>query len=248
MTQLPKNFSWQLARELAQFAAAAYTSTNLITDMATNAAALVTLADDGSIVVAFRGSCHAKDFIQDAKFGMSQLMVLDGREDAFVHEGFLEDYIAVNVAVISQVRTYLAMNPQAKVWLTGHSLGGSLATLAAFSFSQKNLPVAGVITFGCPRVGNSAFRDIYNAALGDRSFRIVNQNDIVPRTPGVLMGYRHVGQEVFITPAGAACFNPSLGFKILSDCVGLYAAYRHQQEVLIHDHFITAYQERIQNL
>jgi hypothetical protein len=247
MNQLPNNFNWSLARKLAIHAAHAYSSVD-ITDSATDAGANVILDDDGSIIVSFRGSCHPRDFVQDAKFAMSELLILDGRQDVFVHEGFNEDFKAIYLAVISNVKTLLAVHPEAKIYLTGHSLGASLATLCAFSFWQKNLPVAGVITFGCPRTGNSAFREIYNAALGDRSFRIVNQNDIVPRTPGVLMGYRHCGQEIFLPPNLGPSFNPSLWFKVLCDCVGLYAAYRNLEDVLIRDHLIAAYQERIKNL
>jgi triacylglycerol lipase len=113
--------------------------------------------------------------------------------------------------------------------LTGHSLGGALAVLGAFLLAQQGFPVHSIYTFGQPRVGDRAFAAAYNGlsvgqagnllpgadrleacptptdrleacpTLGGRTFRVVNQNDIVPRLPGWLLGYRHCGQLEFIT-------------------------------------------------
>jgi Lipase (class 3) len=38
--------------------------------------------------------------------------------------------------------------------------------------------VAAVYTWGEPRVGDSKFRDVFNAAYGDRCFRVRNAGDI----------------------------------------------------------------------
>jgi hypothetical protein len=76
-----------------------------------------------------------------------------------------------------------------KLWVTGHSLGGALAVIAAAEF-EGVFPVTGLHTFGQPRVGFSAFRDFMNAHYAGRFFRFVNDDDIVPRVPP---GYSHVG-------------------------------------------------------
>jgi hypothetical protein len=58
--------------------------------------------------------------------------------------------------------------------------------------------LAGVYTFGQPRVGDSTFRDCYNfSGLLGRTFRVVHADDIVPRMPWLLGAYRHAGHEVF---------------------------------------------------
>jgi triacylglycerol lipase len=144
------------------------------------------------------------------------------------------------------------------VFITGHSLGGALAILCALEFCRQRLPVAAVVTFGQPRVGDGNFAELYDLTqptdgiaagfLDEITFRVVNQNDIVPRTPGCLMGYRHCGQEVFLRPDGSAEFNPTFAEKIIWDAIGLYGAYRRLEDVLIRDHFINQYQERIQGL
>ena len=239
-----------MARALAAWSARAYVATT-VSDRATDAQAYVTLDEEGDIIVAFRGSKTPQDFLQDAKFEQVMLAEIPhGAEDplVMVHEGFLEDFDAITVTLISQVRTYLALKPLAKIYITGHSLGGALAILCALEFSQQLLMPELVVTFGQPRVGNAAFRDLYNAALLNRTFRVINQNDIVPRTPGALLGYRHCGQEVFLRPDGQVEFNPAIAEKIIWDAVGLYGAYRRLEDVLIRDHFIQQYQERIQGL
>jgi triacylglycerol lipase len=77
-----------------------------------------------------------------------------------------------------------------QLWLTGHSLGGALAMLAAnelFSRAERGAaPIAGVYTFGQPRVGNAGFRDAYDTLLKGRTFRIVHGDDVVPRIPCLL--------------------------------------------------------------
>ncbi len=78
------------------------------------------------------------------------------------------------------------------------------------------------------------------------TFRVVNQNDLVPRLPGWLLGYRHCGQELFIRPDGRAEANPTLMERIIWDALGLYGAYRHREDVLIREHFLGAYIEQMQ--
>lgn len=47
--------------------------------------------------------------------------------------------------------------PTAKLYITGHSMGAAIATLAAIHLQQDGMPVESLYTFGCPRVGNQAF-------------------------------------------------------------------------------------------
>ncbi|XP_044500845.1 uncharacterized protein LOC123221926 isoform X3 [Mangifera indica] len=96
------------------------------------------------------------------------------------------------------------------VYVTGHSLGGALATLFALELSSSKLakiPIFdgnrhGAISltmynFGSPRVGNKKFADVYNEKVKD-SWRVVNHRDIIPTVPR-WMGYCHVAQPVYLT-------------------------------------------------
>ena len=241
---------------MADYAGRAYYGAT-VSDPRTHAGAIVapaTIAGQPAVVVAFRGSCAPMDFIQDAEVYFTDL--IEGDDAAAVHHGFLEDFKAINVEVIRQVRLLLnspSLNSQPPgIYITGHSLGGALAILCALEFSWQQLAITQVITFGQPRVGNAVFRDIYNASpvtghssLHDITFRIVNQNDVVPRTPGVLLSYRHCGQEVLLDPYNGFELNPPLIWKLLLDMAGLWQAYSKRQDVLITEHFIGAYQLRL---
>ncbi|MED6173292.1 hypothetical protein PIB30_058033 [Stylosanthes scabra] len=89
------------------------------------------------------------------------------------------------------------------VYVTGHSLGGALATLLALELSSNQLAKRGAISitmynFGSPRVGNKRFAEVYNEKVKD-SWRVVNHRDIIPTVPR-LMGYCHVAQPVYLAP------------------------------------------------
>jgi len=62
----------------------------------------------------------------------------------------LEKAIALTVA------EQLVQHPDYQLLITGHSMGGALATLLGISYQNLGKSPL-VITFGQPRVGNSAF-------------------------------------------------------------------------------------------
>ena len=159
-----------------------------------------------------------------------------------VHAGFLAAVDAVLPGLVARLlpdnRDKRTLKP---ILLTGHSLGGALAVLCGFFLIRENFPVHSLYTFGQPRVGNRPFADAYAALLGPRTFRLVNQNDLVPRLPGWLLGYRHAGQLELISAGGALVENPPLLRVLLSDLLGLYAAYRAREIVLLTEHFMDRY-------
>jgi triacylglycerol lipase len=63
----------------------------------------------------------------------------------------------------------------------GHSLGASMATVAAARLDMLGKPVRAVYAFASPNVGNAEFKADYNSRLGQRHYRMINQEDIVPR-------------------------------------------------------------------
>jgi predicted lipase len=117
-----------------------------------------------------------------------------------VHKGFWKALQAVWVdlcTVLAQVR-----DRQQPIYITGHSLGGALAILAAAQLVQAGHPVQGVYTYGAPRVGNRKFRQQFNQHLQDRTFRLVNDEDIVPCLPAPSLGYVHTGQVFHFSATG----------------------------------------------
>ncbi len=73
-----------------------------------------------------------------------------------------------------------------QVWITGHSLGGALATLAAYRLVRDEVisadQISGVFTFGQPRVGDGRFVGGYTGTR-DRHYRFINNCDVVTMIP-----------------------------------------------------------------
>jgi Lipase (class 3) len=53
-------------------------------------------------------------------------------------------------------------------------------------------------TFGSPQIGMQTTANYISNQPGG-VYRVTHTDDIVPKLPGVLLGYRHVGTEYFIT-------------------------------------------------
>ena len=100
-----------------------------------------------------------------------------------VHRGFK----AALDEVWSEIENYISnlRKTNRKIWMTGHSLGAALATLAA----SRDPNVQGLYTYGSPRVGDLDFKNNFK----ERAYRFVNNNDLVTKVPPGKM-YCHVGK------------------------------------------------------
>ena len=87
---------------------------------------------------------HEDDLWTDSQF-LPALCRAGGR----VHQGFRDVFMEISGQLDELVRV---ATPDQKLWLTGHSLGGALATLAAAHLEGAR--VQGLYTYGCPRVGD----------------------------------------------------------------------------------------------
>lgn len=79
------------------------------------------------------------------------------------------------------------INEKTPLLITGHSLGGNLATVYASylwqTFKRNNQAASiNVITFAAPAAGNDAFASDFNNKF-PASIRVENKNDIVPKFP-----------------------------------------------------------------
>jgi len=172
-------------------------------------------------IVAFRGSQIWK---RDGRFDPSQIIAdfktnidirladwpLGGR----VHSGFKAALEEVWNDLLPEIRQHQERG--AKIWVTGHSLGAALATLAA----DRLQDVQGLYTYGSPRVGDQGFQESFRP----KTFRLVNGSDIVAGVPPE-GPYRHVGELRSIAPGdgindradlaekadGASCLDASSG-------------------------------------
>ena len=135
------------------------------------------------ILVAFRGTEQVVDWL-------TNLNVLStATRYGSVHRGFFDAFQSVR-SMLENVIEPIAKGR--KVVLTGHSLGGALATIAGIEW-EKKFPLQSIYTFGQPHVGTRSFQANYQPVLGERHYRFVNAYDVVPRVPP---GYIHVGKLV----------------------------------------------------
>ena len=68
---------------------------------------------------------------------------------------------------------------------TGHSLGGAMSVMSALDAKLSGLlndRAHYVYNYGCPRVGNADFVDLYNAQLPE-THRVIHYKDLVARIP-----------------------------------------------------------------
>ena len=188
-------------------------------------------------VLAFRGTACLRDWMTDVLVKRTSLM--DGMK---VHTGFWEAFISVMDQVLAAGKR--ASKP---LFITGHSLGGAMAVLAARAIVRNGWQVAGVYTFGGPRIGNAAFARSYDMLLGRQTFRIIDEEDIVGRLPSWVFGWRHVGQEIFLPSIGHDYLvNPSIVHKLISDVWGTVRHWKLDHEVAqVRDHSCEAYQKRL---
>ncbi len=101
----------------------------------------------------------------------------------YVHYGFAEALDSIFPTVrdtLAELRT----NGQS-VWFTGHSLGGAPAMLAGarMYLEEPRLAADGVYTYGQPRTCDRLLAAAYNKGFKNRTYRFVNDNDIVPQLP-----------------------------------------------------------------
>ncbi len=141
------------------------------------------LSLDSAVFLVFRGTEPDiyQDYLTDAYF-RPQEWSGKGR----VHAGF---YGALNGASWDLIESTLQQpHLQAKpLWITGHSLGGALATVAAAKLKPHAL-----YHFGSPRVGDEAFGSHFNDF---QVHRFANCADVVTHVPFKnMLGYQHIGQ------------------------------------------------------
>jgi len=155
-------------------------------------------ANDDAVIVSFRGTeldCIT-DWITDLDFNL-----IAGPFGGKVHDGFFEALSNVWELVHRQVGS-LIENGRRTLWVTGHSLGAALATLAVARWRENRQPVGGLYAFGQPRTGDRTFSQNFDFDFKPYTFRIVNHRDVVTRTPPRALGYRHTGTFKYFNDAG----------------------------------------------
>ena len=153
---------------------------------------VLALWDERNLVFSFRGTepTRLADLCADAKICREP-----GPAGSKIHSGFRQALRVVEADLLRILRHHGSGRAR---WLTGHSLGGSLAILAAgLATVVLGESLHGVYAFAPARVGNGAWASLYGASVS-RSWWIARDLDGVPRLPPRAAGYRHVGGRRFL--------------------------------------------------
>ncbi|KPA80501.1 putative lipase domain protein [Leptomonas pyrrhocoris] len=141
------------------------------------------------------------------------------------HAGFLVIWKTLKPTVMQRLRAIVEedRNIVYRIFTTGHSLGGALASLSAYSITavlrrmDYPIPEVTVYTYGQPRMGNRTFQRIYNKAV-PRSFSVVNESDVVVSM--TTFGGYHVGIEVDVDRNGNFIVKPTEIEKLFPPTAG----------------------------
>jgi surfactin synthase thioesterase subunit len=222
--------------------------------------------NDTVLVVAFRGSqapntldglkdwllTNASDYLilPEGQIGTDFAAAGVG---ARFHRGFMEALHGIWEPLLASV-TEATEASERPLWVTGHSLGGALALLAAWRLQRNFITVHEVVTFGAPMIGNEAAARAFEQEFASKIFRYVNLEDPVPLLPSISLvanTYAHCQSEVSLTALAAAAsaldtLKESAGSAV--DRLIEASQIDHLWKVVqgrISAHFIDHYQDRV---
>lgn len=164
---------------------------------------------NGTIIVSLRGTSNIRDYLTDINvntinyepvtdLAKDRFYALDKCDDCKVHNGFYKRFKEIQNQIFPTIEKLTEVFPNYRIVTTGHSMGGSLATLIGLELSLIGYKPL-VITYGSPKVSNdqlSTFMDrlffteelfdeniMENGTLTDGLIRIVHKDDFIPLFP-----------------------------------------------------------------
>lgn len=215
---------------------------------------------DECVVLAFRGTQEVRDWMTNLntklrnftirRAGKTMLSSYKGR----VHTGFFLGWAEIERDVLAQFKRWQTVDkangvskPLPPLLVTGHSLGGALATMAAASLHENGFEIAGLYTFGQPRVGDLTFSRQLNKNLSGKVFRFVNNNDVVPHVPppfslqNPFRFYGHLGAVKYFNSKGLLMVNYKAFNRAVDGFIGLVKGVFESGFDLIADHNMSYY-------
>ena len=185
-----------------------------------------------SHVLSFRGTevTEKSDVLADLKAGKN-LEASGGK----VHVGFKDELNKLWPAITVSLANIDTL------YVTGHSLGAAMATIAASRIQTK---VIALVTFGSPRAGNQEFVN----SLSVTHYRVQNNCDDVTKVPFLLMGFAHHGTHKYMNFDGE--FRDLTAWQQIKDMVRsrLKARAKGQKFIGVFDHMMENYIAKLAKL
>lgn len=135
------------------------------------------------IVISLRGTVTSTEEFQDVNYNHRPLNFGEP-PNVFVHAGFKN----ISLDLIKQIEKKRGMQKLLRsypVYVTGHSLGASVAIIMAVWCKYQNITTA-TYTFATPKVGNDEFVDFVET-IKLPVYRMTNTADVIPTLPWPVM-------------------------------------------------------------
>nr|VFK23485.1 MAG: Lipase (class 3) [Candidatus Kentron sp. LFY] len=199
-----------------------------------NSAQAALVEHNDYLCMVFRGTDELLDWLDN--LNASSKKELFGQ----FHRGFWNSVEDVWGTLFKEYQRLLKKRKR-PLFITGHSLGGAMATIATAILIHEDLPFTSVYTFGQPRALTRETSRIFNVECKSRFFRFHNNNDIVTRAPARAMGYSHVGTYLYISEEKTIHREPGFWFRFIDHFDGAFSALKEQGLDSIKDHDMNRY-------
>ncbi len=194
-----------------------------------------------AVVVTFRGSKNVQNFLTNLAFGKSTCS-LGGMQCGQLHRGFLNLWLSHRAKVFAAVQKAARQYKSSRLYVTGHSLGGAVATIAALDFANafrapsSSIKRIHLCTMGSPRVGDSTFVSQFSRFASILSMVRYQQYgtatgrtkiDPVTAVPPEWLKFRHVGATTSLqcTQCNAVNIDPIAAMFQLHDSKNYLASF-----------------------
>ena len=191
--------------------------------------------NDTDAVICFRGT-EPKE-MSDVKADLNAIQRQGMHNTGDVHSGFQGEI----KKVWDDLNFTIADIQDRKIHITGHSLGGAMATICAKRLQEEGIHPHCLYTYGSPRVGDKR----WVSSLNVDHYRFQNNNDVVCKVPFWMMGYRHHGKNIYIGFDGTIC-KMNIWKRFLDSMRGRFRAWsKFQFFDGVYDHNISTYAKRV---
>ncbi|XP_052766101.1 uncharacterized protein LOC128207300 isoform X2 [Mya arenaria] len=154
------------------------------------------------IIVSFRGTAAFTQLVHQLGETLSPKLF---KQYGYVHSYFKYAFERLYPCIKKSVQTLVTKHSNYDVFVTGHSLGGAIASLAAISLRERDLVTddkMSLYTFGMPRAGSREYAFNFDKKVR-KSWRIVHYQDmvsIIPPRLGIIkkkIPYHHHGEVYY---------------------------------------------------
>lgn len=155
------------------------------------------------VSIAYRGTKDIYDVMADANIILAtskELLPEGGRMHSGFYGKFQDSWSSLYKILATHANEQKVKIKDLKINITGHSMGGAIAKIAALCLNKKEgAEDVHVATFGDPRVFDLTASEVYNNVLQEKTIRVTqHRQDPVPASVPGSFGYAHVGAQLRI--------------------------------------------------